>query len=117
MDGERRLYGAIETQQSPWLTTVWKEIETKADIVEMKVSTFVNFCEDTLQSKQALQSLFDPQTRSSLSIDEQTLEELVLRALLLLPGQQSIFSTHSLAQIPPVDCLNVLLSSNTSKDH
>jgi hypothetical protein len=114
MDGDKRLYGAIETQKSPWITTIWKDIDTKTEI-QMTVSPFMNFCDDTPQSKQTLQSLFDPKTQETLSLDQHTLEELILRALLLLPGEgQNIFSGYSLGQTPPINCLNFLLSSNSS---
>jgi hypothetical protein len=109
-EGDNKLYGTIEIHSNPWRTNPWKDLGTKEEINRMKVMPFVNFCDETLSSRQILHHLFNPDPPLP-STYLKTLEELVLRALLLLPDQHSLFSSTSPFYSTPVNCLNFLLSS------
>jgi hypothetical protein len=109
---DRKLYGTIETNSNPWDTNPWKDLETKDEIGTMKLISFVNFCDEAPSSIEMLQHLFDS-VSPTIPSDFHTLEELVLRALLILPNQYSLFSSPSSSTPLPVNCLNFLLSSSS----
>lgn len=99
-------------QQSPWKTTSWKNIRTKQELSNVKVIPFSNFCDGTEFADLQLQKLLKS---PSFSLNPVTFQEVILRALLLHLGKDSVFASPA-AVLHPVNCVNLLISTSSGND-
>lgn len=105
MKDEIKIYGAIELQNNPWNTTIWKDILTKDEILTMSVLPYSNVCDGSELADAQLINLFKSQ-----SLSTRTLDEIIFRSLLLHMGKDSVFGL-SFPKLDPLNCINYIIST------